>query len=51
MLKPDTKHLQKQAMILLTITRYVVHTGAEKNHISNKEQVYYKHLNKYTVCK
>ena len=43
--------MQKQAIFLLSITRYVVHTGAEINHISNKAQVYYKHSNKYRVCK
>ena len=51
MLKLDTKRLQKQAIFLLTITRYVQHTGAEINHISNKAQVYYKQSNKYRVCK
>ena len=35
-IKLDTKHLQKQAIFLLNITRYVVHTGAEINYISNK---------------
>ena len=39
------------AFILLTIIRYVVHIGAEIKHISNKVQVYYKHSNKYRVCK
>ena len=38
--KLGTKQLQKQAIFLLTITRYIVHTGAEINHISNKAQVY-----------
>ena len=28
-LRLDTKHLQKQTIILLTITRHVVHTEAE----------------------
>ena len=51
MLKLDTKHLQKQAIFLFHITRYVVHTGVEINHISNKAQVYYKRSKKYNVCK
>ena len=43
--------MQKQAIFLLTIIRYVVHTEAEINRISNKAQGYYKHSNKYRVCK
>ena len=35
-LKLDTKHLQKQAIFLLTIIRYVVHTVVEINHISDE---------------
>ena len=50
-LKLDTKHLQKQTIFLLTITKYAVHTGAEIIHISNKVQGYYKHSNRYMVCK
>ena len=45
------KNLQKQAIFYLSIIRYVVHTVAEINNISNKAQVYYKHSNKYRVCK
>ena len=50
-LKLNTKNLQEQSILLLTITRYIVRVLAEKNHTLNKAYVYNKHANKYRVCK